>query len=163
MSICQSKMMDYAKAFAKASWSKRFCIYLIFHFFEILSFVSPGQNTPSSISPSAPLKRGLFPVHNIFPVQSLHPSASQYYRPSFFLNDAWSVCQEIIFVQWNPEVPFRNRNLLWASKVASIWLYLNWNIPKVCNQKCSPANVQELVNMLAHLSLGVGKHLFGLC
>ena len=154
MSIFQSKMMDYAKDFAKVSWSKRFCIYLILHFFEILSFVSPGQNTPSSISPSAPLKRGLFPVHcekgicplylavhNIFPVQSLHPSASQYYRPSFFLNDAWSVCQEIISVQWNPEVPFRNRNLLWASKVASIWLYLNWNIPKVCNQKCWPTNV----------------------
>ena len=36
-------MIDYAKAFAKASWSNRFCIYLSLHFFEILYFVSPGQ------------------------------------------------------------------------------------------------------------------------
>ena len=43
MYIFQWKIIDDAKAFATAIWFECFYIYLSLHFFQILSFVIPGQ------------------------------------------------------------------------------------------------------------------------
>ena len=49
MSIFQSKIIDYAKAFAKARWSKRFCIYLSLHFLRYFLLSVQGRRGNSDL------------------------------------------------------------------------------------------------------------------